>query len=87
MHMSFEFQFVPTSLLYFSIKRVIQLTIHFLRESFGEEMLDEIRYMLSEDRLFLMGMTQVVGWLHIMFEYLAFRDDYQFFKVQCSAVQ
>ena len=29
----------------------------------------------------MMLVTQVVGWLHITFEYLAFRDDLQFFKV------
>lgn len=26
--------------------------------------------------------TQAVGWLHILFEYLAFRDDLQFFQVR-----
>jgi len=78
--MSFEFQFTPTSLLYYNFKRLVQANMRLIRESLGEESLDELRYWLSEDRLFMMLVTQVVGWLHITFEYLAFCDDYQFFK-------
>jgi hypothetical protein len=80
--MSFEFQFTPTSLMYYSLKRVVQTNMRIIRDLVGEESLDELRYWLSEDRMFMMLATQVVGWLHIIFEYLAFRDDYQFFKVR-----
>ena len=81
-HMSFAFQFAPTSLLYFGFKRVVQTNMRVIREVAGEDTLNELRYWLSEDRLFMMLCTQVVGWLHITFEYLAFRDDFQFFKVR-----
>ena len=82
MFMTLELQFAPTSLLHFGIKRVIQTNIRLIRDLAGDNVLDELRYWFSEDRVFMMVATQVVGWLHIILEYMAFKDDYQFYKVR-----
>lgn len=79
-NISFKFQFLPTSTLHYGIKRVVQANMNTIKQLGGEDILDEMRYWLSEDQLFYLLVTQVVGWLHILLEYLAFRDDYAFFK-------
>jgi predicted permease len=45
----------------------------------GEE-LDEIRYFLQDERLYRFVLTQIISYLHLMFDYLAFRDEIRFYK-------
>ena len=45
----------------------------------GDEM-DEIRYFLQDERLYRFLITQVISYLHLMFDYLAFRDEIQFYR-------
>ena len=45
----------------------------------GEE-LDEIRYFLQDERLYRFILTQIISYLHLMFDYLAFRDEIRFYK-------
>lgn len=97
-NISIELQFVPTFPLYLVVKRVIQHNIDLITsivsssssgvmpvmvqvDSF-EVMIDELRYFLSEDKLYVLFVTQIIAWLHIAFQYLAFRNDYQFFYKQ-----
>lgn len=45
----------------------------------GEE-LDEIRYFLQDERLYRFALTQVISYLHLTFDYLAFRDEIKFYR-------
>lgn len=45
----------------------------------GDEM-DEIRYMLSDERLYRFFWTQIISYIHITFDYLAFRDEIRFYR-------
>ena len=45
----------------------------------GEEM-DEIRYFLSDERLYRFVLTQLISYVHMWLDYLAFRDEVRFYK-------
>lgn len=45
----------------------------------GEE-LDEIRYFLQDERLYRFIITQLISYLHLTFDYLAFRDEIRFYR-------
>jgi hypothetical protein len=79
---SFSFDYAPTSFFYFWCKTLVKSTLDALKNAavLDDNIMDELKVWLSEDRLFMMLMTQIVAWLHITFEYLAFQNDYQFFK-------
>jgi len=72
-------RFAPTSPVHFGFKRVMSLVIDVLGSVMNENEVEEIKYWMSEDRLFRYFLTQVITWLHIILEYLAFRDDWKFF--------
>ena len=72
-------RFAPTSPVHFGFKRLMSLVIDVLGSLMNENEVEEIKYWMSEDRLFRYFLTQVITWLHIILEYLAFRDDWKFF--------
>jgi Cleft lip and palate transmembrane protein 1 (CLPTM1) len=42
--------------------------------------LDEIRYFLQDERLYRFALTQVISYLHMWLDYLAFRDEIRFYR-------
>eukprot|EP00563_Minutocellus_polymorphus_P013489 CAMPEP_0181069084 /NCGR_PEP_ID=MMETSP1070-20121207/26753_1 /TAXON_ID=265543 /ORGANISM="Minutocellus polymorphus, Strain NH13" /LENGTH=385 /DNA_ID=CAMNT_0023149857 /DNA_START=1 /DNA_END=1157 /DNA_ORIENTATION=- len=51
-----------------------------MAESFlHENELDEIRYLISDDHLYRFVLTQIISFLHIWLDYLAFRDEVGFY--------
>lgn len=44
-----------------------------------ESELDEIRYLISDDHLYRFVITQIISFLHIWLDYMAFRDEVGFF--------
>ena len=91
----FQFDYVPTSPMYFGIKKVAEIQLNTITDllSMGNkgsgssnEIVDELRYYLSERHLYQLMVTQVIAIVHIIFEYLAFRDDLSFFSRQKSFV-
>ena len=42
--------------------------------------LDEIRYFLQDERLYRFLITQVISYLHMFFDYMAFRDEIRFYR-------
>ena len=85
---SLEFHFVPTSMLYFVLKRQTKVGLNYISsdaESGGlglipAEDLDDIRSFLSEDRLWSFFLTQLIGFSHLFLETMAFRDEWQFYR-------
>ena len=45
----------------------------------GEE-LDEIRYFLSDERLYRFILTQIISYVHVWLDYMAFRDEIRFYR-------
>lgn len=80
--LSFDFDYAPTSFFTFWCKNMLRSTLDALKQTgvLNESIIDELKAWLSEDRLYIMFVTQIVAWLHLAFEFLAFRNDYQFFK-------
>ena len=51
-----------------------------MAESFlHESELDEIRYLISDDHLYRFVLTQIISFLHVWLDYLAFRDEVGFY--------
>jgi hypothetical protein len=42
--------------------------------------LDEIRYFLQDERLYRFAVTQLISYIHMWFDYMAFRDEIQFYR-------
>jgi len=84
---SFEFEYVPTSPLYFGIKKIAEIQLLHITNHLNlnsHQVIDELRYYLSERHLYQLIITQLIAMIHILLEYLAFRDDLSFFRSQRS---
>ena len=46
----------------------------------ADEVLDEIRYFLADERLYRFLWTQIISYLHVWFEYMAFADEIRFYR-------
>jgi hypothetical protein len=42
--------------------------------------LDEIRYFMQDERLYRFLITQIISYLHMWFDYMAFRDEIRFYR-------
>ena len=41
--------------------------------------LDEIRYLINDDHVYRFALTQVISWVHLWLDYVAFRDEVGFY--------
>lgn len=66
---------------YFVFRKILNMMVDSIEEYFPgqSEVMDEVRYWTSENRLKSLFVMQCLGWIHIIFEYYAFRDEYRFF--------
>lgn len=74
-----RFKLAPASLLHFAFKKSMRETTSWLSSFLGEAELDELRWWLSDDRIYRYFISQIIAVLHLVFEYLAFVDDWRFF--------
>jgi hypothetical protein len=70
---------VPTTTIMFAFKKVMVACLEIIGNVLSEEEVEELKHLVSDDRLYFYVMTQIVTLLHCFFEYLAFFDDYRFF--------
>ena len=66
-----------------SFNRQIIQSLDILETSFGlgsGSELDEIRYWLQDERLYRFLLTQIISYIHMGLDYLAFRDEIKFYK-------
>ena len=63
-----------------SLNRQTQTAFETIEKLLPGEELDEIRYFLQDERLYRFILTQIISYLHLMFDYLAFRDEIRFYK-------
>lgn len=74
------FKMVTTNLLHYGIKAGIKQSFEQISNYISPDDLDEFRWWLSDDRVYRFILTQVISYIHIFFEYLAFKDDWKFFS-------
>lgn len=70
---------VPTSVYIFAFKKYMEVVTSILGDFMSDAEIDEFRWMISDDRIFVFVLTNIITALHVLFEYLAFCNDYQFF--------
>lgn len=52
----------------------------FLPGDGGGQELDELRYFLQDERLYRFALTQIISYVHMWLDYLAFRDEIRFYR-------
>jgi len=72
-------KYAPTSVLLHVYKSTMQHALDAASTLVGENEVEELRYWMSDDRLTMYLLTQLITMVHLLLEYLAFRDDWQFF--------
>jgi hypothetical protein len=63
-----------------SVNHQIHLAFSEIKKIFPEEDLDEIRYMIQDEKLYRFLLTQIISFVHMWFDYLAFRDEIGFYR-------
>ncbi len=74
-----RFRFTPTSVAMHAYKSMMTNVMEMAERVLGEVERDELRYWMSDERLTRYLLTQAITMLHLLLEYLAFRDDWHFF--------
>ena len=72
-------KFAPTSSLHFGFKKTMIVVLDVMRGLLNEHEVEEIKYWMSDERLYRYFVSQVITIAHVILEYLAFRDDWKFF--------
>ncbi len=72
-------KYTPISPLFLSFKLVMTEALKMVKSVVGEAEAEEVKYWLSDDRIFRYFLTQAISILHVVLEYLAFRGDWHFF--------
>ena len=65
--------------LLLSFKLVMTEALKTIKLVVGDAEAEEVKYWLSDDRIFRFFLTQLISMVHIVLEYLAFRGDWRFF--------
>lgn len=71
-----KLKITPTSTLMFAFKKLLVEIMKILGPIVGESELEEMKFWFSDDYLFRYLLSQLIVWIHIIFEFLAFRQDW-----------
>jgi hypothetical protein len=63
-----------------AVNRQVHIAFDSIESLLSGPELDEIRYFLQDERLYRFALTQVISYLHIWLDYLAFRDEIRFYR-------
>ncbi|KAL3914184.1 MAG: hypothetical protein SGILL_006202 [Bacillariaceae sp.] len=63
-----------------SVNRHIHVAFETVESIFSGPELDEIRYYLQDERLYRFALTQVISYVHMWLDYMAFRDEIRFYR-------
>ena len=72
-------KFTPTSVTMHVYKSTMQHVLDMSGPFLGENEQEELRYWMSDYRRTMYLLTQLITMVHLLLEYLAFRDDWMFF--------
>lgn len=76
---SIDIHLSPASPLYFTLKSLLGHLIDMASKFVGENEAEELKYWLSEEKMYSLLLAQVIGFVSITLEYLAFAGDWKFF--------
>jgi hypothetical protein len=62
------------------LNQQIQIGFSAVESMIPSEDLDEIRYLLQDERLYRFILTQIISYIHMWFDYLAFKDEIGFYR-------
>jgi hypothetical protein len=75
-----KLQYKPTVPAVHAYKNTMKFMIEQMKTfGLGDSEIDELRYWMSDSRLTRYLLTQLITFVHIFLEYMAFRDDWKFF--------
>ena len=74
-----QLRYAPMSPLLLSFKLVMTEALKAIKMVVGDVEAEEVKFWLSDDRIFRFFLTQLISMVHIVLEYLAFRGDWGFF--------
>jgi len=76
-----EIQFHPTGLLSFQVRRLLEDSFRTLDGfGLGERDVDDVKDIVSDVSLKMLCLTYLITILHVIFDYLAFKNDVGFFR-------
>mmetsp|Transcript_446 Transcript_446/g.846 ORF Transcript_446/g.846 Transcript_446/m.846 type:complete len:584 (-) Transcript_446:484-2235(-) len=81
-HPFVQLHYKPTSVGRYRLMGEVQAVLHGLQSllGVGHDEFEEIRELLSEDRIYRFMLMQVIGMLHVIFDMLAFKNDVGFWR-------
>eukprot|EP00980_Cylindrotheca_fusiformis_P011296 scaffold2599_cov125-Cylindrotheca_fusiformis.AAC.6 len=62
------------------LNQQVQIGFSTMESMIPPEDLDEVRHMLQDERLYRFVLTQVISYVHVWFDYLAFKDEIGFYR-------
>ena len=63
-----------------SLNQQVGLVLEMAEQAMPGPELDEFRYFLQDEKLYRFALTQVISYVHLWFDYMAFRDEIRFYK-------
>ncbi|KAJ8924931.1 hypothetical protein NQ315_001094 [Exocentrus adspersus] len=83
--MNFTFSYTPASFGKMRFLLQIEATLHqFLKLGFTEKDLDEVKGVFADTNLYLLCATLCIGSIHLLLDFLSFKNDISFWKSQTS---
>lgn len=61
------------------IQRQIELSLYMAGQLFRPNELDELRYLISDEYMYKFIITQIIGFIHLTLDYLAFKNEIGFY--------
>lgn len=62
------------------LNQQLQLGFSMVESAVPAEDLDELRYLLQDEKLYRFILTQIISYIHMWLDYLAFRDETRFYR-------
>ncbi len=61
------------------LQRQLDLGLHVAEQFMRPNELDELRYLISDEYMYRFIITQIIGFIHLIFDYLAFKNEIGFY--------
>ena len=81
-HTLFSINIAPVSVGLYRLMLNIEASCKLMKKNFGfsESDLDDIKSIFTQTSLTMLALTYVITILHVVFDFLAFKNDYGFWK-------
>eukprot|EP00808_Paulinella_micropora_P011329 g83336.t1 len=83
---TFTLDFAPQGRVFFQVIRSFDEAMKVYSGVLEPQDVDEVKFLFSEDRLYVLALTYVISMLHMLFDFLAFKNDIGFFASRTDFV-